>query len=139
MTKTMLNSANEHQRFSIRKLTIGAASVLIGTVFYLNNGGESVQAVTENDLPDTTVVQSDENTNGQEQQAHDTASESKQSSNTPNATGDNSTSEQQSSNPAADKTKQTTQEPEKNNSDKQQQPETNLTEKIRLRLINLVY
>lgn len=129
MTKTMLNSANEHQRFSIRKLTIGAASVLIGAVFYLNNGGESVQATTENDLPDTTVVQSDENTNRQEQQTHDTASESAQGSNNSDATEDNSDSEQQSSNPAADKTKQTTQEPEKNNSDKQQQPETNPAEK----------
>ncbi|MCH3904314.1 MAG: YSIRK-type signal peptide-containing protein [Lactobacillus sp.] len=31
--------SNERQRFSIRKLSIGAASVLLGTTLFLTNGG----------------------------------------------------------------------------------------------------
>ena len=42
-------------KFSIRKLTIGAASVLIGTVFYLNNGGNVVQAA--DDVPNQPATQ----------------------------------------------------------------------------------
>lgn len=42
------NSANEKQRFSIRKLTIGAASVLLGTTLLWANGNQ---------------VKADENTN----------------------------------------------------------------------------
>lgn len=42
-------------KFSIRKLTIGAASVLIGTVFYLNNGGNVVQAA--DDVPNRPATQ----------------------------------------------------------------------------------
>lgn len=37
--------ANQRQRFSIRKLSIGAASVLIGTaLFFVNGGMQQVQA-----------------------------------------------------------------------------------------------
>ena len=42
-------------KFSIRKLTSGAASVLIGTVFYLNNGGNVVQAA--DDVPNQLATQ----------------------------------------------------------------------------------
>ena len=48
-------------KFSIRKLTIGAASVLIGTVFYLNNGGNVVQAA--DDVPNQPATQVEKNIN----------------------------------------------------------------------------
>ena len=43
--KYIKNSANARQRFSIRKLTIGTASVLLGTVFlfvYLDSSSNLV-------------------------------------------------------------------------------------------------
>ena len=52
--KYIKNSANARQRFSIRKLTIGTASVLLGTVFYLGVNETTVQAAsadsTENEV-----------------------------------------------------------------------------------------
>lgn len=48
-------------KFSIRKLTIGSASVLIGTVFYLNNGGNVVQAA--DDVPNQPATQVEKNIN----------------------------------------------------------------------------
>lgn len=42
--------ANQRQRFSIRKLTIGAASVLLGTTLFWVNG-EVAQAASENNPP----------------------------------------------------------------------------------------
>ena len=44
--KYIKNSANARQRFSIRKLTIGTASVLLGTVFYLGVNETTVQAAS---------------------------------------------------------------------------------------------
>lgn len=42
--KYIKDSANARQRFSIRKLTIGTASVLLGTAFYLGTSETTVQA-----------------------------------------------------------------------------------------------
>ena len=39
---------NEHQRFSIRKFSIGAASVLLGSVFFVANPATEVQAAEAN-------------------------------------------------------------------------------------------
>ena len=44
--KYIKNSANARQRFSIRKLTIGTASVLLGTVFYLGTSETTAQAAS---------------------------------------------------------------------------------------------
>lgn len=55
-----LNVENQKQRFSIRKLTIGAASVLIGTVFYLGNNGTTASAtVTDGPSTNTPPIQID--------------------------------------------------------------------------------
>lgn len=53
------DSANERQRFSIRKLTIGAASVLVGTTLFQVNGGVQVHA----DAADQQVVKNDDTDN----------------------------------------------------------------------------
>ncbi|WP_246746872.1 YSIRK-type signal peptide-containing protein, partial [Streptococcus mitis] len=50
---------NERQRFSIRKFSIGAASVLLGSVFFVANPATEVQAVEAN----TEVVSQDGNGN----------------------------------------------------------------------------
>ncbi|KRM37644.1 hypothetical protein FC39_GL000103 [Lactobacillus hamsteri DSM 5661 = JCM 6256] len=46
-----LRRENEHNRFSIRKLSVGAASVLIGCVFYLNSGNVVQAANTDSTTP----------------------------------------------------------------------------------------
>lgn len=43
------NLANERQRFSIRKLSIGAASVFLGTAFFLGGNAQTTQAATPDD------------------------------------------------------------------------------------------
>ncbi len=53
------DSANERQRFSIRKLTIGAASVLVGTTLFQVNGGVQVHA----DAVDQQVVKNNDTDN----------------------------------------------------------------------------
>ncbi|TMR55024.1 YSIRK-type signal peptide-containing protein [Streptococcus pseudopneumoniae] len=50
---------NERQRFSIRKFSIGAASVLLGSVFFVANPATEVQAAEVN----TEVVSQDGNGN----------------------------------------------------------------------------
>ena len=50
---------NERQRFSIRKFSIGAASVLLGSVFFVANPATEVQAAESN----TEVVSQDGNGN----------------------------------------------------------------------------
>ncbi|ANZ55817.1 YSIRK-type signal peptide-containing protein [Lactobacillus helveticus] len=42
--RKFLDVEKQKQRFSIRKLTIGAASVLLGTVFYLGNSTTTANA-----------------------------------------------------------------------------------------------
>lgn len=48
--------SNQCQRFSIRKLSIGAASVLLGTTLFLANGGVQVHADSVNDNNSAQVV-----------------------------------------------------------------------------------
>lgn len=42
--RKFLDVEKQKQRFSIRKFTIGAASVLLGTVFYLGNSTTTANA-----------------------------------------------------------------------------------------------
>lgn len=51
--------AEPRQRFSLRKLSIGTVSVLLGTVFYLNNANVSVHADTNADAETPNVSQDD--------------------------------------------------------------------------------
>lgn len=50
------DSANQKQRFSLRKLTIGTVSVLLGTTFYLTTTSTSVKADTSNNSNESNVV-----------------------------------------------------------------------------------
>ena len=55
--KYIKDGANARQRFSIRKLTVGTASVLLGTFFYLGTNGTATQAAsTDNGEKETQTV-----------------------------------------------------------------------------------
>ncbi|WP_338935261.1 YSIRK-type signal peptide-containing protein [Lactobacillus helveticus] len=59
-----IETANQRQRFSIRKLTIGAASVLLGTTFLFGAGqtvqADSVNGVTNGEPASAEVKSTDE-------------------------------------------------------------------------------
>lgn len=70
-----LDSALTRQRFSIRKLSIGAVSVLLGTVFYLGNNVQN-QAVHAATKDETSVISNTKDDSSSEQQ--DTVDQGKQ-------------------------------------------------------------
>lgn len=55
--KYMKDTGRARQRFSIRKLTIGATSVLLGTVFYLGTNGTITQAADTNNNREEKEIQ----------------------------------------------------------------------------------
>lgn len=73
MKRTFLNKGEDHQHFSLRKLSIGVASVLLGTTFLayneetahadtINADGTSQQVQTEVTQKDENKANSNENT-----------------------------------------------------------------------------
>ena len=74
--------SNQCQRFSIRKLSIGAASVLLGTTLFLANGGVQVHADSVNDNNSAQVVNGEGEKDDATGDASPTASEKQEQTQT---------------------------------------------------------
>lgn len=76
MNKRLIDRSEDHQHFALRKLTIGVASVLLGTTFMVY-GGQTVHAETaQNESAQATQVES--KTDESSSQASDQSDANKQ-------------------------------------------------------------